>query len=41
MREDLRYGPAKMMLMLVNEVAIQIKINYREFKPARVYETIV
>ena len=29
-----------MTLMLVNEVAIQSKINYRELKPACVYETM-
>ena len=41
MREDLWCGRVKMTLMLGNEVAIQIKIHYREFKPACVYETVV
>ena len=41
MREDLGRGRVKMTLILVYEVFIQSKIYYREFKPARVYETIV
>ena len=41
MREDLRCGRAKMTLMLANEAAMQIKLHYREFKPARVSVTSV
>ena len=35
MREDLGCGRAKMTLMLDNEAAMQSKLLYREYKPAR------
>ena len=41
MREDLRCGRAKMTLMLANDAAMQSKLHYREFKPARVSVTSV
>ena len=41
MREDLGCGRPKMTLMLVNEAAIQRKLHYREFKPARLSVTCV